>query len=521
MRILTWILNQINKSPRLSIFLILLTVFFFTASGNIDSIDGSIHITMGREFALHRRFDLNEKVQAQALVIPMSKQTGKFYSYYNFGYSLFFVPGAIMSIAIRNFLHVPLPTYPLEPDWIIIMYANMVNGMIVALIGVVVYSLLQLIQDKKPSSKFVLLIPLLILSTHFFIEAHDHFPHVAFTLFFLLSFYYLIKSTLTNTKYDFFKSSVLFAITASIYNATFILLLPGLYIFFQLSKIHTGTKNVYIRLFYFCLFALPSFIVQGIWNYIRYRNIFITGYAENINFSMNDIFSRSWGMSFAPNIGFFLHNPIMLIVVITIIIEIFKNTHFRNIYILFCVLFLSYVFGYSTSFLWHGSSVYGPRFLTPILPIGILILCFKWNTFSFYIKKILLGLILIGFIIQIPGILIPNFAFPFLSPNKCGDNNKKYYQITCSPIKVGWSNLLKRRIKETIITLGEPLSKNEVSFMWPTKPKPFRTIYPDPLFDKFSELKIDRYKIKDKVLDDIYSFALDIWWIKLKYYRNI
>lgn len=518
MQFITKIVRRVREGEVI-IFAVLFLTFFITASGNIDSIDGTTHISLAREIVVHRKFDFGNDRLAKHLASTENKVSGKFYPYYNFGYALFFVPGVVLSVITRNIFHVPWPDFPFEYDWIITTYANMVNAVAVAIIGALLYHFLVQLHPKIKHTALISIIPLLVLSTHLFIQAHNHFPHPVFTLFFLLSLYYLKKGN--NKESNLLKFSFFFLLTASIYNTTFIFLLPALYVYYLIPYFTRGFKSIAKHFLYITLCIVPAFIMQGVWNYVRFSDVFNSGYPGKVSFSLGEFFMRMWGMTFAPNMGIFINNPILLLVVPLAVVNIYRKNQFKNFSICFLVLLLSYIIGYSFSNLWQASTVYGPRFHTPILPVVILILCLQWNNFSKIFRVMLYILISLGILIQVPGILIPNFAFPYLSPYYCKEYQNRYYNPKCSPIRVGWSNLIRRRIKETFITLKSPLIKDEISLAWPQIAKPFRTIYPDPLFNVFSRYKINNYKVDKNVYNDIYSFALDIWWIKLNYYRNI
>lgn len=520
MQFFTRVVQELKKGEVI-IFTVLFLTFFLTASGNIDSIDGTTHISLAREIVIHKKFDFGNGRLAKHLAATENSITGKFYTYYNFGYSLFFVPGVAASVLIRNILPAPLPDFPFEYDWIIIMYANMVNAVSVALIGAITFRFLILFQPKKNHAILIAIIPLLVLSTNLFIQAHNHFPHPVFTLFFLLSLYYIEKNRIHKGSYNLVKFGFMFLLTATIYNTTFIFLLPTIYLYYLFPYFTRGLKSLAKYTMYITLFIIPAFIMQGVWNYVRFSDVLNSGYPGSVSFSMQEFLMRVWGMTFAPNMGIFINNPLLLLVVPLAVINIYKRNQFKNVSICFLVLLFSYIIGYSFSNLWQASTVYGPRFHTPILPIAILILCLQWDNLSKNFRMLLCVLIGIGILIQTPGILIPNFAFPYLSPNYCKEYQNRYYNPKCSPIRVGWSNLIRRRINETLITLNNPLIKDEISLAWPQKAKPFRTVYPDLLFDSFSRFKVNKYKVDKNVYNDIYSFALDVWWIKLNYYRNI
>ena len=520
MQFITRIVRDVKKGEVI-IFTVLFLTFLFTASGNIDSIDGTTHISLAREIVVHKKFDFGHGRLAKHLASTENKVSGKFYTYYNFGYALFFIPGVMASVILRSILHVPLPDFPFEYDWIIIMYANMVNAVAVALIGAVIYRFSVLLQSKKSKTNFIAFIPLLIFSTHLFIQAHNHFPHPVFTLFFLLSLYYLEKARSNNNGLNLLKFSLMFLLTASIYNTTFIFLLPALYSYYLFPHFKTGFRSLVKHTIYLSLSIIPAFVVQGTWNYLRFASVLNSGYPGKVSLSIGEFLMRVWGMTFAPNMGIFINNPVLLLAVPLAVINIYKKNQFGKLSIGFFVLIFSYIVEYSFSNLWQASTVYGPRFHTPILPVAILLLCLQWSSLSKIIKVLFCILISIGIFAQIPGILIPNFAFPYLSPNYCNEYNNRYYNPKCSPIRVGWSNLVRRRIRETLITLKNPSIKDEISLSWPQKIKPFRTVYPDLLFDTFSKFKVNKYRVDKNVYNDIYSFALDIWWIKLNYYRNI
>ena len=410
-------------SNELKIFLILFVIFFVTASGNIDSIDGTTHIALAKKIVTEGKiyFENSEK---NAGVLTKNPHDGKYYSVYNFGYALFQIPGIVSSILIRDILHSSslLPRFPFEVDWIVIFYANMLNAIFVALIGIMIYLLSHELYPNNKKISF-LIIPLLVLSTNLFIQAHNQFAHPSFTFFFLFSFYSLLRYIKTKKiKYLFF-FSLLFAITASVYNATFVLLIPPLMLYYILEtkkqKIFS-VKNLCIFLICF----IPSLLVQLGWNYMRFQNIFSTGYFEYgikiYDLNIGTFLRNIYGMTFGPNKGLFIYNPILCFSFLSLLIGKKRKQNF-NFFLFYLVLTVVYIFNYSLSVQWHGDSVFGPRYLTPLIPIGILLILGIWNELASHkvLGKIKYVLILLGFLVQIPGLMLPNFTFFFFSSPYC------------------------------------------------------------------------------------------------------
>jgi len=257
---------------------------------------------------------------------------------------------------------------------------------------------------------------------------------------------------------------------------------------------------------------------------MRYGNIFHTGYTElklqlyETNFL--NIIHHFIALTIGTDKGLFIQNPLLIIPFIILLLKMIKKVKITPFDAFFIVLTCSYFINYSSATIWHGESTYGPRYLSPLIPVAIIYLFLQKNVFNKY-GKLILVLTVAGLFVQLPGLLIPHFSIPYLAPYYCKDTIHRYFDIRCSPIKVGLSHLIKRRIKETVVTTSNIGKINNISLNYPDTAKPFRTIYPDPLFDRFSKYKTKEYPINQKMMDDIYSFTLDIWWIKGVLYKNV
>lgn len=515
-----------NKKAPLVIFFILFFIFLCTMSGNIESIDGVTHYFLSKKIILEKKIYF-EPSEQKALGMPLllNKKDGKYYPVYNPGYALLASPIIVFDVVLRDIIHTPLPRWPLESDFIIVFLANVFNAIVIGLVAVQMYRISKLyISSKKILTYLPYVVIAEVISTNLLIQAHAHFAHPLFLLFLLSSFIHLDRWIKNVKGVDLVLFSLFFALLAMVYNATFVFVIPPFILYSYFNRRLT-IKNLIVL----GIALLPSVLLQMGWNMLRFGGPFATGYLEQsfpiYIFSFSQFAQNLYGMTLGPNKGIFIYNPLLILAPIAAL-SILKNTHLdkRKPFVFF-FLFLSLILlvNYSLVSFWHGDVSFGPRYLLPIVVTGLILINSCLSEIQMRLQKIIvIFLLIVGLFIQTPGMLIPNFSLIFLAPSYCKEYQQNYFNWRCSPIKVGWSHLLKRRVKETMTTIGIGKTvPNAISTRYPNPPKPFRTIYPDPLFDGFSSYKIGDYALDKNMMNDIYSFTLDIWWIKLQLYKNI
>ena len=113
----------------------------------------------------------------------------------------------------------------------------------------------------------------------------------------------------------------------------------------------------------FVLGALPCIVVWIWYNVARFGSPFTGGYRYQ-GFS-HPFLQGLYGLTFSPGRGIFIYAP--LVIVGLAVVPALRGTD-RILGVLAAVLLVLRVLFYARWWVWHGGSVWGPRFLVPVLP---------------------------------------------------------------------------------------------------------------------------------------------------------
>jgi len=220
-------------------------------------------------------------------------------------------------------------------------------------------------------------------------------------MFLLYSFYKLIIYDRYRFKKDIISAGMYFG--AAVLTVSSILLLLPVFIFvfsgiFLDRKILKIIKNK--SLIFFSLPVLSFMIVILLYNYVRFGDIFESGYGSEIHEGFSYPFFRGlFGILLSPGKGIFITSPILLCGLF--IIKKNYNDYpalFKTGISITIILSLFYAQWY----VW-GSSVWGVRFLLPAVPFLFLLLLplFKSNDISGSIRYVFYLLTVTSIIFQI------------------------------------------------------------------------------------------------------------------------
>lgn len=540
---LKYLKTKINRAILLFYFLLFLLIL----PGDIGSVDTVTHMFLAKKIVTERSISFT-LAENKILEMPLTqnRENKRFYPVYNFGYAILLIPGILLSILIRKILAVSYPNFPFSKDFIYFFYTALLSIVTSLILVKFISSTVFLLSKKKkkhPSIKDLLLIFFLFLSTNLFVYTHSIISLTFFAFFFYLAFYFLLlyfKRIPTQRNY-LILFSLFFTITASVYNASFILTIPALYVYVFLEIFLRKKSNKPKTLLFFTFSLLPAIFIQLFWNYLRFKNPLSSGYLEYgikiYEFNKEKFLQRLFGLTFSPSKGVFIYNPLTITALLfTFFVIIKKVKSFLSLALFFLILLITYLFHYSLVIFWHGDVAYGPRYLAPILPFVILLssLFFKQLIESKHIilKSIaisLFGLIVfIGIYNQIPGILIPHFYFGNIKqPEKCKKYENYYFSWECSRIKTGWEDILTKRLIITREALYEDRLKtffiSELSFplrLQPTQFYPWVLKLPTEIYFSTPEDLDKALELRLKLTFGWNPSTAKYKWVKYRVYLN-
>ncbi len=100
------------------------------------------------------------------------------------------------------------------------------------------------------------------------------------------------------------------------------------------------------------------------WNWVRFGDLWETGYVETESFSANWLFGL-FGLTVGPARGLIWYNPILLLAIPG---SLWFWRQERRLFLWCLALVGLFVAVYAKWYMWHGGYSWGPRFLVPILP---------------------------------------------------------------------------------------------------------------------------------------------------------
>lgn len=383
---------------------------------------------------------------------------GKTYSPTGLGFSIAFLPSVFVTDIFYHIYGIAPPIhFPLESDWFILLAASFTNIFFAAGVGVLIYRYLLIL---KVSRKTALITSFLgIFTTNLFALSKHILPHMMFIFFLLLVFYLSKKFFITKKNMYITLAGCSFGILALTYNQTFLLAIPAYCVYYLLHKKNIFKKRALQTLirefFLFALGAIPLFIIyywfentrvadttvslSGIGNYYAGRFLYdlpLTVFIEGL-----------FGHLLSPGRSIFIYSPLLLVPFF------FWHKLDKSIkpeIISSIILLIVYLCFYATIFsigrpedqgvegFWHGESSWGPRYMSPIIPFGIILFGYILNRIKTKLQKVFIYIIAsIGIYVEILGVVMP-YQIKFHSLDKSFFINGTQYSMYV------YSNLLPR-----------------------------------------------------------------------------
>lgn len=454
-------------------FAFLVSVFIFLSSGIIDSQDGFQYVAVARNIYYTGKPTAPVYEYDKEKNIHMSTYIGKdgnTYSPTGLGYSLVFLPAVALTDLAYKFYGVSPPShFPLESDWLLLLLVSFVNSFFIAGLGVVLFFFFT---DLNLSKKEALVMSLVtIFCTNLSAYGKHVLTHIMFAFVLFYSFYMLKKYAISKKTSFLIFSGILFGICAITYNQTFILSIPSyiLYYFLLLKpKFNSKSfKKVAKDSLFFFAGALPFVFI-----YFWFENLkahadlninsaaFFSSYAGFLlKVPAGVLFEGIYGQLFSVGRSVFLYSPLLLIIIF------FWHKIDKKIkpeFIAFLTLSVIYIYFYASQYslgrpdqgyagFWHGESSWGPRYLTPLIPFGMLIVGYIYKKLSKKFKYfVFLPLSLAGLYVGILGVFLP-YQIKYTQIEHYFINGTEYTHFV-------WSNFLPR--ESPLLSMSKKLIKH-------------------------------------------------------------
>ncbi len=465
-------------------FFFLLSLFSFFASGILDSHDGLLYLSVARNIyykgditAPIYEYDAKNNTGKNIHLGTYIGMNGKTYSHTGLGYSLALLPSVALTDIAYKYFHINPPQhFPLENDWLILLTASFTNIFFGALLGTVL--LLYFIELGLKIKQAIFMSLVSIFATNLWVYTKHSFAHMMFIAFLVLAIFLLKKYSRSRQHLLLISSGVSYGIMAITYNQTFVLtIIPFLLYYLLLTKAKINflyVKKALRDLLLFGIGFLP-FLLIYVWDSQMRAPVpnavtdgfgagVIRYYGALVHVPLSLFIEGIYGQLLSPGRSIFIYSPLLLIIVF------FWHRAKSNIkpeFITFLAFAIIYIIFYASAFvmsnsaldpqgLWHGESSWGPRYLTPLIPFGMLIVGSIFLSLSRLEKRLLFyPLIIIGIYIEVLGIILP-YQIKF-------HNLEKKFYINNTEYTVGfYSDLLPRYTP--ILSMSKNLIKLALNF---------------------------------------------------------
>jgi len=367
--------RQIDVSPKdrstaLFLFGFLLACYLLTFTGQIDSSDGLSMFATTESYVRHGSFDSNQ-------LLWMGNQQG------NIG-----PDGNLYSRKGLGMVALAMPLVWLARLWGaigLVHAALLLNPLLTAWTGALLFRAARRLNWPRPLAVATSLLFGLATMAWPYTQGYFSDPICGWGLF--AAAYGLLAYAQSGRKLYLFGAGVAWGLaylTRSINLLTLPIYLLGLFWVLEAAR-GGGAHRLADRLaaaFWRNWRPVVSFLIPVVlagllslwWNYIRFGDLFDTGYVSSESFS-GDWLAGLFGLSIGPARGFFWYNPILLLALPGIVL--FWREH-RRVLALILLLAALYVAVYAKWYMWHGGYSWGPRFLVPIVPFVSLLAGGGW-----------------------------------------------------------------------------------------------------------------------------------------------
>ncbi|MFH1581645.1 MAG: hypothetical protein ABIC39_06170 [Pseudomonadota bacterium] len=437
------------------LFLLIFSIYVLTFSG-VNLGDGlSVFLTSRSIVNKHSLVITTADFNIFSSVIPNSERGGSI----TIGKdgNRYLIPGILMSVLtiplyfIGNLVGKLFFT-GIDPEFTSMFFFSLFNPFVLSLLGLLIYFYLRISGQKIGKSLAWSIFFSLTTFAWLYAKTGFYEPLMAFLIFLTYLFLFLFK--LRRNFIFVILAAIIYGI--SLFTKGVILIFFPIYILYLIfMPIEKGKK--FQALFSFLSVFLLFLALLCFYNFSIYGSCLAGGYSSCINNSESNFFVFSvvhfinsfWGLLFSPGKGIIFFAPLMFLFFFNF------RRHISNIQqedIVCFAFFAASILFYSFNFIGVGTAGWGPRYLMPTLPF-IIILLAKLNYNKLKQSRLLMGLAITGFLVQLPAAIVRwgNFIRAFYG---AGFARGIDYLPGFSPIIWAWFSLLSIILKSINILPG-------------------------------------------------------------------
>jgi hypothetical protein len=224
----------------------------------------------------------------------------------------------------------------------------------------------------------VVLALLYAFSTNLFFYATGYFHHNLSATLGVAAFYLLIAARSESDEQSLRRAAIGAGIlSGSAFLIEYATILTGVWLgvwlFLKISKRSIG---------YYVLGFVPPLLILALYNWLAFDDPFTTSYrylAVNNRFHTSGVFGLTYprmeslvGLVVGDKSGLFVFAPLAAIGMLGIAYQILKRKNEQTVALVCGAIVASYLAFYASYSVWDGGSVFGPRFLIPVLPFVFL-----------------------------------------------------------------------------------------------------------------------------------------------------
>lgn len=438
----------LHRSIPWLLFIFFAGFYLLTSRGVISEADGIVSFAVTRSLVETRSLAVSCDISTLYVRVGLH---GRCYSKYDIGLAVLAVPLYLVGRLFRE----PAPANP-EFFSLPKLFVSTLNQFVTAATCAVLYSFaFKFSNSRQKALELTLLYGLATIAWPY---ASTHFSQ---PLIGLLLLYVMMR--LSEQKSLVRGDMVIVGLLLAFASLVRLDSLPliGILLIFAFYRLSRHIHSIHHYTLYGLTLILPLFLAllaQLALSYIRSGGTVQIGYAGE---GWTTPFWQGFtGLLFSPGRSLFLYSPLTLLAFPGLFL--LRRQGHSPLTNVIALLFVIQLATYASWWAWDGGWVWGPRFLISTLPLLMLGLL-PWLEPGFGQRMIVIVLATMGFIVQLPGVMVDPLTYILRSPVAY---SQLLYTVTWSPLVGHFQELWQRRVSLLVTSQAYGVLNSTETVIW-------------------------------------------------------